>query len=378
MTTLADLDVSAAVGRQIPLEQIENELAMLLNTLKDTGEGPIQRARMSNLVIYCSHPGQVETASSAIPEIVASHPARVLLLVADPTAKGGKIVSTCTAWRQNRGSQKAYYEKITLLSPGSSAERLPYLVRGLQVGDLPINLWWASNQPPPLGGPLLNDLGENAQQIVYDSIGWLEPAIGVVATATWLDKFARRPRQQNWRAAADLNWRRLKPWRRILAQVLDPHTTPGALQSITEVEVEHGPHAVIQAWELVSWLAYRLQWRIEGGRVQPNIELAWRAQAPHGALRIRIRRLPEGASAVKRMRINCGPADTPTIYDISLEEGRRLTVVLEGSDTAPRTMSVHALELGDLVGQQLSDRERDPIFYESMAVAQIMAQSLLG
>ena len=181
---------------------------------------------MSNLIIYCSHPTQVEAASAAIPDIVASHPARVLLLVADPTAKGTGLASTCTAWRQNRGSQKAYYEKITLLAPGASAERLPFLVRGLLVGDIPINLWWAANQPPPLGGPLLHDLSENAQQIVYDSIGWLEPAIGVVATATWLEKFSRRIRQRNWRAAADLNWRRLKSWRRILAQALDPTRHP--------------------------------------------------------------------------------------------------------------------------------------------------------
>ena len=127
----------------------------------------------------------------------------------------------------------------------------------------------------------------------------------------------------------------------------------------------------------MSWLAYRLQWRIEGGGVQPNIELAWKAHAPHGPIRIRIRRLAEGASAVKRLRIVCAPEGNPTTYDISLEEGQRLTVVLEGSDTAPRTMTDHTPSLGELVGQQLSDRERDPVFYESMSVAQIMAQSLL-
>jgi hypothetical protein len=30
-----------------------------------------------------------------------------------------------------------------------------------------------------------------------------------------------------------------------------------------------------------------------------------------------------------------------------------------------------------LIGRQLSDRERDPVFHESMAVAQVMARSLL-
>jgi hypothetical protein len=35
------------------------------------------------------------------------------------------------------------------------------------------------------------------------------------------------------------------------------------------------------------------------------------------------------------------------------------------------------LSLAELVGRQLSDRERDPVFAESIATAQVLAQSLL-
>jgi hypothetical protein len=34
--------------------------------------------------------------------------------------------------------------------------------------------------------------------------------------------------------------------------------------------------------------------------------------------------------------------------------------------------------LADLVARQLSDRERDPVFHDSMAVAQVFARSVLG
>ena len=44
------------------------------------------------------------------------------------------------------------------------------------IGDLPTNLWWTAATPPPLAGHLLYDLAENAQQIIFDSIGWTEPA----------------------------------------------------------------------------------------------------------------------------------------------------------------------------------------------------------
>src|SRR5205814_8927311 len=90
-------DISIAVGRQIPLEKIEAELASLLNALKDTGEGPIQRARMSNLMIFFTTPQQVEAVSAQLPVVLASHPCRVLLLVADPHAKGNMLTSSCTA-----------------------------------------------------------------------------------------------------------------------------------------------------------------------------------------------------------------------------------------------------------------------------------------
>ncbi len=75
--------------------------------------------------------------------------------------------------------------------------RLPFAVRALLVGDLPINLWWASNKPPPFAGALLFDLAEHAQQIVYDSRGWLEPTRAVAGDSPLAGEFrqdnARRP-----------------------------------------------------------------------------------------------------------------------------------------------------------------------------------------
>src|SRR5205807_4020407 len=116
---------------------------------------------------------------------------------------------------------------------------------------------------------------DNAQQIIYDSLGWTEPARGVAATATWLDQVERTSGAGRWRVAADLNWRRLKSWRRLLAQALAPGSAPGARESITEVLVEHGPHAVVQAWVLVSALSLHLGWRVQGGKVQLGVVIGW-------------------------------------------------------------------------------------------------------
>jgi glucose-6-phosphate dehydrogenase assembly protein OpcA len=177
--------------------------------------------------------------------------------------------------------------------------------------------------------------------------------------------------------ASDLNWRRLKYWRRILKQALDPGAAPGAVSTATEMVVEHGPHAVVQAWELVSWMTSQLGWKANTGKVQEGMEISWPFQAPHGVVRVRIRRLPQGPSEVLLLRLQCLLTGIRGAVVIRSEESRRLVVVHEGVPTAPRIANYQPQARTELVGRQLSDRERDPVFVESMAVAQQLAKSLL-
>lgn len=382
----------AAQVSQVPLHDVETELHRRLQAIQGLGEGaPVQRACMSNLVIFCDKPELADKVAEEVPTIVSQHPARVLLLTAAPEEAVENVTATvCVRGNVVDPGRWVVSEQVVLRAPGKAIERLPFSVRALLIGDLPVNLWWAASQPPPFFGALLFELIEPAQQIIYDSIGWPDPARGVVATAAWLEQVERGPHLNppkklgeglgggRWRVASDLNWRRLKYWRRLLSQALDPVTAPGALESITEVLVEHGPHAVIQAWELVSWLASRLKWQVKGGRVEPNVEISWQVKAAHGGLRVRIRRLAEGPSAVRRVRIACSLAGQPGALDFVVENERRLAVIPEGIPAEPRTVTAQPQQLADLVGRQLSDRERDPVFHESMAVAQVLAESVLG
>ena len=50
MTTIA----TPAADGTVPLAGIEQELARQLHTVKEPGEAPVQRAHMSNLVIFCN------------------------------------------------------------------------------------------------------------------------------------------------------------------------------------------------------------------------------------------------------------------------------------------------------------------------------------
>ena len=82
---------------------------------------------------------------------------------------------------------------VTLHAGGAAVDRLPFAVRALLIGDLPVNLWWQAHVPPPLAGALIYDLAETAQQVIYDSVGWPDPARGMAATAGWLDSGLSQP-----------------------------------------------------------------------------------------------------------------------------------------------------------------------------------------
>jgi glucose-6-phosphate dehydrogenase assembly protein OpcA len=368
--------MSAAVA-SLRICDVELEISRQMQGGKEPGDTHVQWARMANLVIFCDQAETAASLSKVIPAIVELHPSRVLLLVGQTTSEPGEIGAEVAVWCQRqRGGPKICCEQVTLRAGGSAVERLPFVVRGLLIGDLPTNICWLSTLPPPLAGPFLSELSENAEQVVYDSIGWREPPRGVAATAEWLSTF-ERSRDGKWRVASDLNWRRLKYWRRLSAQALDPATAPGALESITEIAIDHGPHAVVQAWLLASWLISRLGWRVQSGRMQVGVAIDWKLAAKHGPVRVVLNRLHEGASEVRRMRVVCKLNGRPSALLFTVPEKDRLAVVPEDNTAAPRTLTAPSPPLAELIARQLSDRERDGVFRQSMATALDLARSVL-
>ncbi len=363
----------------VPLRDVERELNRQARVLQGAGEVPVLRARMSNLVICCNNVELAARIDQDIPEICAVHPARVLLLIGDRNASDRPLqVEVCVRPIHIESRRFAFVEQVTLHANGTGLVHLPFAVRSLLIGDLPTNLWWAANVPPPLGGPLQYELAEPAQQILYDSLGWPDPTRGVAVIGSWLEQIERSDHGRRWRVASDLNWRRLKYWRRLVMQALDPAVAPGVVESTTELLIEHGPHAVVPAWMLASWLSLRLGWQVQGGKVEPGRQIDWRCKSPHGTTWVRVRRLSEAPTTVSRLRLTCRLEDRPGAMELVAQGPQRLALRLEGVEVSPRTLTVPSTTSAELVGRQLSDRERDPMFRESLAVAQVMAQSLLA
>ena len=365
----------------VPLRQVERELNRQLKSIQGNPvDAPAIRAGLSNLVIYCDTAERAAEVVAEVPMIVAIHPARVLLLIDNPDGEAGPVTATVHSQMHRFGTGlRAFSEQVTLQANGRAVEHLPYAVRSLLIGDLPTNLWWASWQPPAMAGAILYELSENADQVIYDSYGWPEPARGMTATASWIEKFERGPEQGRYRVVSDLTWRRFKTWRRVLGQALDPVSAHGAIESILEIVIDHGPHSVMSAWGLTSWLALCLGWTVTGAKVIPDVRIDWGFASVHGPKHVQIRRLANAAKGVRQVRITCQVDGVPTNLVISPEDNdKRLSVVVEGGNTAPRTVTVLDQSLAELVGRQLSDRDRDPIFRQSMVMAQTLAQRVLG
>lgn len=360
--------------QEVPLADLEAELA---RRMKPGAGAPAVWARMSNLLIYCDSDPSLAQVRAELPTLLHLHPARVLLLAKEAATGTDDLTATVQTWAcPGPGGRELGSEQVTLRASAGAAARLPFLVRELMISDLPTNMWWAVPRPPAPASPLLAELSGHIQQLVYDSYAWPDPVKGMAATASWLEKFERPPGSAAWRAAADLNWRRLKFWRRLLAQALDPNSEPGAIDSVREVVVEHGPHALAQAWELVAWMATRLGWQVDSGKMRPGVEIAWRLASSHGPIRITLRRLTQGPGEIRECRVVCGPAPAPLAIRLAVQDDRRLSATREGASGVPRTLTVQPQSVAALVARQLSDREHDPIFRKSMAIAQRFAQAL--
>jgi glucose-6-phosphate dehydrogenase assembly protein OpcA len=363
-----------AVQYLVPLQDAERELSRQMKRLQGDPNRPLQRARMSNLVIFCSSLEQSILLNEQVPAISVVHPARTILLVGEP---GRDRDLTARVTVRPLGPDAKHYacaEQVTLHAGGGNVDRLPFAVRALVIGDLPVNLWWAAPVPPPLSGALLHELAEDAQQIIYDSVGWPDPARGVAAAGPWLEH-VERPGVR-WRVASDLNWRRLKYWRRLLAESLGALAREDASEAVTEIDIEHGPHGMVQAWLLASWLTNGLGWKVQVGKVTPGRETVWRFRTHAGEGTVHIRRLEEGPADVRAVRIVARIGTDTVTVRIVAESAERLSAQVEGGGQ-PRTILVPPASPAELIGRQLSDRERDPGFRASMQTATLMAQSLL-
>jgi hypothetical protein len=136
-------------------------------------------------------------------------------------------------------------EQIELQAPRSAFAHVAGVVRPLLVNDLPTHLYWAMDWPArPADFDALLMMAEHA---IVDSARFSAPEAQLDAV---------EQRRQQGSAITDLNWLRLRPWRRALAEAFE--RCGHDRERPTAVTIRHGGAAPAAALLLGRWLEQRL------------------------------------------------------------------------------------------------------------------------
>lgn len=355
--------------RKVDIARIDQELDGLWEGLYQNlhAGAAITRACMSNLIIYCDNDVQSQEIAKAIPAIVQVHPARIIVLTGQgATDEPGIEVYISGHYAALPSGWQVCAEQICFIADAESSRRLPSVTRAHLVGDLPTTLWWASQQPPPAAGKLFFKLAGMSDQIIYDSIGWENPAQGMKAMSRWVAA------ERSEHVIFNLAWRRLKPWQRLLSQVLDPVVQPGALSQVSQVTIEHGPHALASAQLLLGWLASRLGWQTLGGKVLPSKKTVWQFTAAGHQFPVTVTRLAAGDPKPYKLHWTWrdGAQEHKAVFALLGEQ--RLGIVEDSSDVPVRVLSIPDLNSSALISAQLAHRTRDKLFESALEIENTM------
>ena len=359
--------------RKVTISRIRQELGGLWEGFRqDLGDGQaITRACMSNLIVYCENDEQCQEVEQAVAGIVLLHPARVLLLVGSGKTADQEIdVYVSGYYCALSSGLQVCSEQIRVVANADSIRRLPSITRAQRVGDLPTTLWWVSRQPPPFAGKLFFKLADMSDQIIYDSTGWTNPSTGIQAMSRWVAA------QRSEYVIFNLAWRRLKPWRSLLSQVLDPVVQADGLERVSRVNIEHGPHALSMASLLLGWLASRLGWQPMDGTVSQGKEILLNFSFSGRQIPTAVKRMDKGKPVPHKVhwywRDNTG--EHRVVF--ALLDDERLGILEKSSDLPVRVIAIPKLDLSELVSAQMAHRTRDKVFEEAVEMGNVMTSVL--
>lgn len=238
--------------RESSPDEVEQDLGALWRELA-AASAPVTRAVMGNLIVFRYHERRARAAKSvaqsgdaALESVVALHPSRAVVIEHERGEHDPQAPFAAGVGISVFGSTAAPYgvERIVIRSACAEVS-LPSIIRRFIHGDRPTSLWWTEDLSKSAPSDALVDL---ARQLVYDSRNWRNiragfRAIGPLAASKTID-------------LADLNWRRLAPFRRALVHAVSGlHIDHSSLT----MNIVHRPGDAALAWLLAGWVVARLR-----------------------------------------------------------------------------------------------------------------------
>jgi len=302
-------------------------------------------------VAACNDTRLAARAADAVVTIAARHPARAVVVVADPEAPP-HMESDISLHDTGVGGQ--YMELVRLDVGGEAAYHLSSIVVPLLIPDIPIHLWLVG--APPLTQAFRADAVALCDSLILDT-GTYPDTLG---TLQLVDHELQT--YDGTLALSDIAWERIRVWREAVAVAFDGLDARPWLRRVVGVDIVGlGSTGSADAWLFAGWIASRLGWPATGG---PEIALSCvpAKDARSGdiaAIRIRC----AGARHAARIHLERGGSMLRTSIDI--DRG----VVATGTSALP------SWDEAQLIARLMSDAGADACYSEAVAaVNRISAQ----
>ncbi len=228
----------------------------------ETKPANVMRACTANIVLYSEDADAEVQASAILDEVAIRHPSRAILAISRRSAEQRleAWVSARCHMADAKSLKQICSEQITVRYDGEGTKELASVVSPLVIHDLPVILWWRANR---LDKGYLEPFSRFVDMLIVDS--WR-----AADARSFIKEMSGICSAKNKKHLFDLNWGRLIPWRRAIADAFSDAAPPMSIPSlpgITRVKIAYAQadskdaaNIPVQPLLLLAWLSSRLAW----------------------------------------------------------------------------------------------------------------------
>jgi glucose-6-phosphate dehydrogenase assembly protein OpcA len=323
------------------------------------------RARTHNLVIYTEDGAPIDVIAQRIVETVGGRPGRAIVIRALPDARDS-LDAWVTTYRRPWGRRLMCGELIVFSVSGSLRDEVHGQVISLFAPDVPAYLWWEKVPDPE--DHLFTHLTPESDEVLVDS-DMFEPS---GASLRQLGSLGL-PR------LGDLNWARLTPWCRALAELWDVPELSSTLKAIRSLDVHYVAEGDFRnsarVLLLVGWLIDRLGWEVTDVQAGPTggYTIRWGKGAEwHGKVELVEsvdEHMPPGE--IRQVLIQAGEEPPYVMPQLELAPGsRNIVITHDNAAVQPARLSLdyRAVSLARALATEI-DLGYDPLYSRALSRA---------